>query len=242
MPKQPTDEDPVSEERPNGAIRETHPSFATASLSRVRGTPRTLFQSDLQHSETINLTIEEADRTRDLNRDWIHTNKKVVEVEMSLAQWGSLASSIGMGTGVPVTLKWRADTGKVPTLPFASRVQKNLDEVHDVISDMLGRARSSMTTLTEAIGQKKGVKAVREALAMHQRDLDSVEGNADFAINSLTSAAEDVVGQAHADIEAHILAASQRTGSQPFIQAQAMGQLPSADEDVLIKDEGSPKE
>ncbi|KIA73373.1 hypothetical protein ANMWB30_23000 [Arthrobacter sp. MWB30] len=211
-------EPPVAAHEPDGKIRETHPAFATASVLRRSGTPRTLFQSDLRHHETITLTIHEAERTRDLNHDWVHPTKNIIEIEMSLAQWGSLVSSMGLGSGVPVTLRWRAGEGNLPRLPYLPRIQKNLEEVHGAVDKLLGRARASLGDLVDAIEQKKGVKAIRDALRTHRFVLENAKDNAGFAVTSLVEAAEHVTTQARADIESHILATMQSTGHQPPIQ------------------------
>jgi hypothetical protein len=202
----------------DGRIRETHPAFAVVSVTRSSGTPRALFQSDLRHQETITLTVSEADRIRDLNHDRVHPTRELIEIEMSLAQWGSVVSSMGIGSGVPVTLRRRETLGRVASLPHLPRIRKNLDEVNGAVDKILERAMSSFTALTEAIEEKKGVRAVREALRAHGFSLSHAKNNADFAVTSLAEAAEFVTSQARADIEAHVLAAMQQTGQMPSIE------------------------
>lgn len=201
----------LSEPTNRGTI-ETHPAFGVAVVTRGHGGSMSLFQSDVQHQEFITLSIHRAERTRDLNRDWVHPREEIVEVRMSLAQWGALVSSIGLGSGVPVTITSTAEDRMVPAIPFAPRIAASLDEVRGSIGKMLAKARASLEALTEAIEQKKGVVATREALRAHTNALAGAEGNAAFAVTSLTEAAEDVISQARVDIESHILAAQQQTG------------------------------
>ena len=192
---------------------DTHPAFGVAVVTRSSGSSRTLFQSDLQHHETITLRIETAERVRDLNRDWVHPRTTLLEVEMSLAQWGSLVSSIGIGSGVPVTIRRTESEPFVPAIPYAPRIAESVDEVKGAVSKILGRARASLAELTDAIENKKGVRAIREALHNHSLSIAHAEGSAAFAVTSLTKAAENVTSQAKSDIEAHILAASALTGT-----------------------------
>jgi hypothetical protein len=203
----------------DGRVRETHPAFAVVTVTRSSGTPRALFQSDLRHQETITLSISEADRIRDLNHDRVHPTRELIEVEMSLAQWGSVVSSMGIGSGVPVTLRRTEVLGRVALLPHLPRIRKNLDEVNGAVDKILERAMSSFTALTEAIDGKKGVRAIREALRTHGFSLSHAKNNADFAVTSLAEAAEFVTSQARADIEAHVLAASRQTGHMSSIEA-----------------------
>lgn len=199
---------PSTEQRPDGTIRESHPAFAVVSVTRSSGTPRALFQSDLRHQETITLTINEAERIRDLNHDRVHPTRQVVEIEMSLAQWGSVVSSIGLGSGVPVTLRWRDGDGHLPRLPYLPRIRKSLDEVNSAVDKLMERALSSFAVLTEAVEEKKGVRAIKEALRTHGFSLSHARNNTAFAVTSLAEAAEFVTSQARADIEAHILTAA----------------------------------
>lgn len=206
----------------DGRVRETHPAFAVVSVTRTSGTARSLFQSDLRHQDTITLTISEADRLRDLNYDRVHPTTELIKVEMSLAQWGAVVSSMGIGSGVPATLRRREGIPMVPGLPYLPRIRKNLDEVNGAVDKILDKAAATFKTLSEAIEQKKGVRAIKEALRTHGFSLAHARNNADFAVTSLAEAAEFVVAQARADVEAHVLTAQRLTGQTPSIEAAVL--------------------
>lgn len=206
-----------------GAKRETHPAFAVAVVSRRSGTPRTLFQSDLRHNETITLSIELADRTRDLNHDWVHPGKKLVEIEMSLAQWGSLVSSIGLGSGVPVTLRRRETEQDIPGITYEPRIAENVRETRGVVGRLMENIRSKFADVEDAFESKKGVKAMREAIRSLGITIGNTEDNAAFAVKSLAGQAESVVAQARSDIESHILSAAMITGLQSPVLSPELG-------------------
>lgn len=203
--------------------REQHPSFAVAVVNRVTTTGAVMFQSDVVHREFIRLTIHTASRVRDLNHDWVHPEKEVVEIRMSLAQWGSLISSMGIGSGVPVTLVWTQQDGKIEEPAWEPRMAENVTEVKAAIGNMLSHSRENLATLVDAIEQKRGAKAIRDALRMLSISLEYAEGNSEFAIKTLTDAAERVVGQARSDIEASILAALAATGAQSIEAPEILG-------------------
>lgn len=210
----------TSEERDGDRGREdTHPAFGVAVVNRSSGTSRTLFQSDLRHRDTIHLSIRRAERIRDLNRDWVHPRDELIEVEMSLAQWGALVSSIGIGSGVPVTLRRTEQDVRVPEIPFEPRIAASVAETRGAVARLLARARESFEAVTDAVEGRRGVKAIRDALRTHQSVLNNAESNAAFAVTSLAEAAEDVTSQAKADIEAHILSAMALTGAPASIEA-----------------------
>lgn len=118
---------------------ETHPSFGVVMLSRVQhsGEKRALFASSILHDSTITLEICRAQLTRDLSNDWILPNEaeQLIEIEMSSTQFAEAITSIGNGSGTPVTIT--SFNGKdVPEPPFKSKriqfdteFEKNLQAV-----------------------------------------------------------------------------------------------------------------
>lgn len=202
----------------NGVV-ETHPAFGVAVVTRSSGSPRSLFQSDVLHHQVITLSIQTADRTRDLNHDWVHSRDTLVEVELSLAQWGALVSSVGLGSGVPVTIRRTESRAFVPTLPYQPRIKASLGEVTGSIDKLFARAKETLETLADAIENKKGVRAVRDALRMHSSTITNASNNSEFAVTSLAEAGEKVTSQVRADIESQILAAARLTGNRGAINA-----------------------
>lgn len=196
-------------------MEENNPAFGLVQVTRSSGTPRALFMSDLKHTETIVLAVSEATHERDLHHDWNHpTGRPVVEVEMSLAQWGQVVSSIGLGSGTPVTIRERCDYDppRMPAVEHEPRMRESLDEVSGTVEDMLSDIARRTDALEGAINDKKGIKAIREALRGLRIAVDNAPSNAEFAVKSLNNAAEHVVGQANSDIEAMMLRAASMTG------------------------------
>lgn len=214
--------------REDGEYEEDHPAFGTASVTRAHGTPRTLFQSDIQHSETIVLSIHRATRGRMLMRDWVHPRKELIEIEMSLAQWGSLVSAMGIGSGVPVTIRRTEDDPFVPGLPYEPRIATVVGEAKGKVGALFANAKSSLKVLADAIEGKKGIREIRDALRYHESVIANAEGNAEFAVKSVTEATEHVVGQAKSDIEAYAIRAAASVGIQlPGVSIPELGIEPA---------------
>lgn len=217
-----TTEAPVrSEGDAHNDYHEDHPAFGVAVVTRSSGTGRALFQSDLLHNETIHLSIRRAQRSRNLIRDWVFPRREIVEVEMSLAQWGSLVSSIGIGSGVPVTIR-SVDQALVPALPYEPRIAEAVAETKQTVQRLMKDARASFDKLKSAFEGKKGVKEVRAAMDRHESSLRNTESNAGFAIKQVTEATEQVVAQGKSDIEAHILSAQMLTGMRASVDAPVL--------------------
>ncbi|MFE5864285.1 hypothetical protein [Streptomyces virginiae] len=200
---------------------EVHPAFGVAVVTRRHGSGRSLFQSDLLHNETVALSVHEATRKRDLNHDWVHSGRELVEIEMSLAQWGALVSSMGLGSGVPVTIRRTEHEPFVPEIPHQPRTAESLREVREVTDRMYAGVKKATAALHEAIHEKKGVRATKEALRVLENAVAHVGSNAQFAVDSLVEAGEQVVAQARADIEAHVLEVARLTGARPSIEASS---------------------
>lgn len=196
---------------------QSHPAFAVATVHTSSGTPRALFQSDLMHNNTIVLSIQTATRRRDLQRDWVHPRRELIEIEMSETQWGALVSSMGKGSGVPVTLRRTENEAFVPALPYQPRTAENRREVRETVERLLADATAAMAALDAAEDSKAGVKERRELRNKLRSTLDNAGGNARFAIDSLAEAAESLVNQAKADIETHIMRASATHGVDPSV-------------------------
>lgn len=214
-----------------GEYEEEHPAFGTAAVSRASGGSRTLFQSDLQHNETIRLSISRAVRGRHLMRDWVHPRKELIEIEMSLAQWGSLVSSMGIGSGVPVTIRRTESEIFVPELPYQPRIATVVDEARKSTSKLIEKVKASLEVLIAAIEGKKGIRETRDALRYHRSVVENAESNAGFAVKSVADATEHVVSQAKADIESHILNAARAVGIEPTFQIPELGVGSAADDD-----------
>jgi len=107
----------------------SHPSYGTLAFSRRtggRGTP--LFGSSIEHRDTIAMTLYHADITRGLHYDSIYGDKKIVEVEMSYSQFAEAITSMNMGSGVPVTVRWTERDGRIPDCDFISKSLKKKEK------------------------------------------------------------------------------------------------------------------
>lgn len=192
---------------------ETHPAFGVIHASRGSwsGDGAVLFDSDVKHRHTVTLTIETAERKRDLHHDFIHTaGRTLVEVEMSEAQWASFVSSMNT-SGVPCTIRRTESNGKVPGLPYDPRLAHSMDEVRGVADRLFTQAKEAMAAY-DALDSKAPAKEKREALSRLRSAVNNAESNVAFAAQSLNKHAENVVQKARADIEAMVSHEATRLG------------------------------
>lgn len=181
---------------------ETHPAFGLIGVRRGQvggaGGGAVLFDSDIRHGHVITVRVCAARRQRDLHRDWIGTDGRVplIEVEMSLSQFGAFVASNGVGDGVPCTIKTRGDLDEfqMPGIPFEPRMKHSMAEVRSAAAE----AVREVTEAFEAYEAHR-IKANRDRLKYAIRNLPS---NLTHAAKSLTEHSENVVQKATADIEA----------------------------------------
>ena len=61
-----------------------HPSYGVVEIVSVSGTPRKLFGSDILHSSTVELRVNQAKRDRKLNNDFILSEgKRLITINSS---------------------------------------------------------------------------------------------------------------------------------------------------------------
>ena len=106
----------------------SHPSYGTLAFSRRTGGATPLFGSSIEHRDTIAMTLYHANVTRGLHEDHVYGNKAIAEVEMSYSQFAEAITSMNMGSGVPVTIRWTEKDGKIPPCDFVSKREQFADE------------------------------------------------------------------------------------------------------------------
>jgi hypothetical protein len=200
-------QEPVLDERGD----ETHPGFAVITIHDVSSTPgAVLFQSDVRHSRYIRLAIHHAVRKRDLKHDWVHAGKVIAEVEMSQSQWAAMVSSMGNGSGTPVTLSYTDVEGQIPGMPYQPRIAQSLEETREVVGELLARIEAAHADLEALETAKAGVKERREARSRLAAAIRNAKANAVFAVQSMNAQAEKTVAQAKSDIEVAVAQAAMK--------------------------------
>ena len=221
---------PITEIRINEHGEEEHESWLLVRANRVRSGPpgRALFDSEIRHQHFIRVTISQGSRKRDLNHDWHHAVRQLMEFDMSEAQWGAFVSSFGNGTGVPATLSWFRSCdlpdGQTPQSPFAGRLSESHAEVKQAATHALDEIQQAYDELQQAFDDKAGRKVMGEKLRKLQNRMGNAPANMEHAAKSLTKHVENVVTKARADVEGMVLMAQQsgiqlEAANMPLIEA-----------------------
>lgn len=199
---------PIQEPTQDEYGADVHPAFGHIKINRVSATPGvTLFDSEIRHQHFVTITVSGASCKRDLNHNWIHEGKALLEIEMSEAQWASFVSSPNT-SGVPCTIKRTETDWQVPGLPHRPVLGQSLKETREAADQAFEGIKDAFDAYEAAI--KGPAKERNEALRNLRAAIHNATANVVFAASSLNKHAENTVQKARADVEAMVLRAVQQ--------------------------------
>lgn len=184
--------------------RTSHPSYGTLAFSRKTGGSTTLFGSSIEHRDIISMKLYHADITRGLHSDFIYGNKLITEVEMSYSQFAEAITSMNMGSGVPVTIRWTEKDGKIPPCDFVSKREQFSDEFKENCKKATEDAQQLIKDVTDLFSQKKALtKSDKDAILNKLHHLNMNIGcNMDFIADQFNEQMDKTVMEAKGEIEA----------------------------------------
>ena len=182
---------------------EKHESYGMIGFNRSYGGERYLFGSSIPHNNTITLTIRECSIDRELNRDWYHGGRRLIEVAMSESQFAELITSFGHGDGVPCTLREVMGERKEDCpfenkrIQFENEVREKIEEVHKDTEKLLKEVAylfNEKKTLNKADKEK-----VTDLLNKINREIKS---NTPFIMSQFNEQMDKTVKEAKGEVEA----------------------------------------
>lgn len=186
--------------------KETHPSYALLSFSRISrgGSGTTLFGSSIRHNETIRMEVKPASIERNLNTDWYFSSgRDYLEIEMSYSQFAEAISSMNMGSGVPVTLRY-LDGKSIPDPSFENKRLQFEAEVKDKMQILENKLKKLTEETEDVLSNKKSInKSDREMIINQIMSLQQeVRSNIPFIMNMFNEQMDKTVNEAKGEIEA----------------------------------------
>jgi hypothetical protein len=108
---------------------QSHPAYGQIVVSRRTVTPPiSLYGSSIRHSSTISIRISRSELRRNLSDDRHYAHDGLIEVELSPIQWAEFISGIGMGGGVPCTIRRIKGEDRIPDPPVESKREQFINE------------------------------------------------------------------------------------------------------------------
>lgn len=191
-------------EKTEFGVRTTHPSYGTLLFSRRTGEKESLFGSSIQHRDTICMTLHHASIERGLNRDWIHGDRVIAEVEMSYSQFAEAITTMNVGTGVPVTVRWTEKDGNIPPCDFVSKREQFENEFKEQREKATRESQELIQEVIALFSQKGTLKkADKDAILakLYKLNMD-IGANTDFIVGQFNKQMDKTVTEAKGEIEA----------------------------------------
>lgn len=190
-------------EKTQFGTRTSHPSYGSLAFRRRTGGVTPLFGSSIEHRDTIAMTLYHADITRGLHSDSIYDNKKIVEVEMSYSQFAEAITSMNMGSGVPVTIRWTEKDGHVPACDFVSKREQFADEFKEKRQKVTEESQQIIQDVADLFDKKKTLtKADKQEILKKLSKLSMDIGcNMDFIADQFNEQMDKTVMEAKGEIE-----------------------------------------
>jgi len=181
--------------------REEHPAYAMVGANRVTGNAR-LAGSDFRHQNFVVVTLRDAHLSRGLSNDRWYGDKTIAQFALSEAQWATFVSSMNVGFGVPCTLEYTKELGRVPKIePLDDRVKVFKNEVMETMGDAI----KVLQKLHDDAPTKKMKMAVASAM-------QEIRSNIPFVVSQFDEHMEQTTEKAKIEVNAYATALIQRAG------------------------------
>ena len=148
------------EDRVHGVLYEqAHASFGCARLYRGQASGGGVFYgSQVSHNHSMSLRISRASSRRDAHHDWMSPTSELIEIEMSVAQFGELLTNQIEGFGVPVTIRHvlGKDMPRVPPLPGIKQLlQDDVRDMAEKLAQELDALKKELAESESKLGKKR---------------------------------------------------------------------------------------
>lgn len=186
--------------------RQRHESYGLISFSRMTSSDsKPLFGSSIEHENTICMRLNHAEVERGLNTDWYHNTGRIIEVEMSSAQFADLITSLNQGDGIPCTIRWMAGQGQIEDPPFESKAElhkKEFSKHQEKIKEKL----TETIQLAEEIFKKKTLNKTDKENFINNlsRLYTEIIMNSEYQVEMFDEQMSKTITEAKAEIEAFV--------------------------------------
>ena len=184
--------------------RDKHESYGMLQFSRTSGGATPLFGSSIQHKDTIKMYLREGEVARELNRDYYFGRNEIVECEMSYSQFAEAITSMNMGTGVPVTIRYIQGKGRIDDCPFTDKKKQFEHEFKDSLKKANEKVNNLLSSVKTMFEEKKSFtkKDKDEILNMIHHLSMEVNGNREFIYEQFNEQMDKTTLEAKGEIEA----------------------------------------
>lgn len=213
-----------------------HPAFGMVSVNRLKSTGTTLFASDLKHNEIIELRFYGGE-TQEIDGQIHHMRdhqKPHFGIQMSPAQWATMITSFGLGTGVPCTMTMRQEGELVDLpriLPVETTRQRFDRQIRESTEREIQKIRECQSRLAEMVGKgKAGKRELEELNSSLKSAVENLPVNLAYSTTLVQEAMDKIVSDGKAELEATAFGMATKLGAK---QMQKRNVIEDNNSDVL---------
>lgn len=192
-----------------GALKFRHPAYGTVEVSHPTGGESVYFGSRVSHRSRVCVTINTGTLTRDLSNDWIYSEKGLIELEFTDAQWAQFVSSHS-GRATPCTFRHYPKGSLENGLEVVPGIAGDPDARPSFSDEMRETMRKEIQGLQESV---KRMDAMLESGKLGKKELQDIRkevawganrlaDNVGFVAEQFSEHMEAVVSDAKIEIEA----------------------------------------
>lgn len=213
-----------------------HESYGLLSIGRFQANHTRFFGSSVIHSGGIHLTIQTATKARSLNENRYHSDKNLIRVRLSPAQFADLITSPN-SPGVPCTIEWFGGKRMNEPPEVAVRAQFT-NEFEEKVTGAFVMLEKVTRDIEDYFKTGKGSRVdIRDKLATVRRELSA---NAPFILSQFNRGMDKIVTEAKSEVESFVEGKIRSLGIGALsedIKAAIEAPLESAPLQLLSKDE-----
>ena len=164
--------------------------------------PQPMFGTEIKTSNPVKIVISNAAEEREINRNWIFTKERIVELEMSPIQWAEFLTS-GNTEGVPCTLKYIRGEGNLSE-PKVENIKKVYNDEVEQHFDEIKEDFSALSSKVKALSMKIGKSNTKELEDLLYKLNMNITSNMDYIKKCFKEDMTEMVGKAKAEFNAYV--------------------------------------
>lgn len=217
-------------------LEESHESFGLIRVSRCSAANTRLFGSSSNHPLFFSLSISTAKRVLGHFGERIHSERELIEVSLSPAQFVDMITSQNLGEGVPCTIERYNGLTFERVPPLKSEIDAFVDTVSTDLKNLAKELDSSLVKVDEILAKKSLTKDDKEVL---RRVVTGVQrflsDRAPHAGQLLVEMKDGVVTRGKQELDAFLQFAVYKTGIKAIEDAGGVLKLPAPSDTKVLK-------
>lgn len=172
--------------------------------SRTSGGKRNLYGTEIRTDHPISLEIYESSVSRELSRNWYHTNKEIIRIELSPIQWAEFLTS-GNTEGIPCTIVSR-ECKRMDEVPQTEMIEQFAQESQEHFEDFEKGADKLYNQVKEAFesGKPMGKKQMEDLMRSIKLYKENTVANIKYVRNTFAKDMDAIVTKAKAEVNAYV--------------------------------------